>query len=118
MNKVASVKEYIAALDKAPKKRLRELRNIIREAAPEAEEVISYSMPAFKLNGAVLVWYAAFKEHVGFYPKASGIAAFKAELAGYKASKGTIQFPFEKPIPARLVKKIVRFRIKENETKS
>jgi len=118
MNKVASVEEYIAVLDKAPKKRLRELRNIIREEAPEAEEVISYNMPAFKLNGAVLVWYAAFKEHVGFYPKASGIAAFKAELEGYKASKGAIQFPFEKPIPARLVKKIVRFRIKENEAKS
>ena len=118
MKRFARAEEYIAALDKVPKKRLRELRKIIREAAPKAEEVISYGIPAFKLNGAVLVWYAAFKEHVGFYPKASGIAAFKAELAGYKASKGAIQFPFEKPIPARLVKKIVRFRIKENEAKS
>jgi len=118
MKKLASVDEYMAALDAAPRRRLRELRKIIREAAPKAEEAISYGIPAFKLNEAVLVWYAAFKEHVGFYPKASGVAAFKAELAGYKASKGAIQFPFEKPIPARLVKKIVRFRIKENEAKS
>lgn len=118
MKKFTSVDDYIAALDAVPRRKLRELRSIIRETAPNAEEVISYGIPAFRLNGAVLVWYAAFKEHVGFYPKASGIAAFKAELAGYKASKGAIQFPFEKPIPARLVKKIVRFRIKENEAKS
>lgn len=118
MKKFTSVDEYIAALDAAPRRRLRELRKIIREVAPKAEEVISYGIPAFKLNGAALVWYAAFKEHVGFYPKASGIAAFGSELAGYKSSKGAIQFPFGKPIPTPLVKKIVRFRIKENEIKS
>ncbi|MGH9572314.1 MAG: iron chaperone [Candidatus Acidiferrales bacterium] len=118
MKKFASVDEYIAALHGLTKERLRELRKIIREAAPDAEEVISYSMPALKSNGALLVWYAVFKEHIGFYPKASGIAAFKSELVGYKTSKGAIQFPLEKAIPARLVKKIVRFRVKENEAKS
>lgn len=118
MKKFKSVDEYIAALDKAPKERLKELRKIIRDAAPKAEEVISYNIPAFKSNGALLVWYAAFKEHIGFYPKASGIAAFKSELTGYKTSKGAIQFPIAKTIPAGLVKRIVKFRIKENEAKS
>lgn len=92
MKKLASVDEYMAALDAAPRRRLRELRKIIREAAPKAEEAISYGIPAFKLNGAVLVWYAAFKEHVGFYPKASGIAAFKSELAAYKLPKARSSF--------------------------
>ena len=115
MKKFKSVQEYMAALDKAPKQRLQELRKIIRDAAPKAEEVISYNMPAFRWKGALLAWYAAFKEHIGFYPKASGIAAFKSELTGYKTSKGAIQFPLRKPIPTGLVKKIVKFRIKEND---
>ncbi len=118
MKKFKTVEEYVAALDKTPKQRLQELRKIIREAAPEAEEVISYSIPAFKSSGALLVWYAAFKEHIGFYPKASGIAAFKSELARYKTSKGAIQFPITKPIPASLVKKIVKFRVRQNEARS
>lgn len=118
MKKFKHVEEYIAALEEAPKARLKELRKIIREAAPKAEEVISYNIPAFKWNGALLVWYAAFKGHIGFYPKASGIAAFKSELAGYKTSKGAIQFPLEKPIPPGLVKKIVKFRMKENDAKA
>jgi uncharacterized protein YdhG (YjbR/CyaY superfamily) len=76
--------------------------------------MISYNMPAFKRNG-MLVWYAAFKTHIGFYPRAAAIASFKKELANYKTSKGAIQFPIEAPIPAGLVKKIAKFRLKENE---
>jgi uncharacterized protein YdhG (YjbR/CyaY superfamily) len=93
---------------------LESLRKTIRQAAPQAEEIIHYNMPALQWNG-VLVWYAAFEEHIGFYPRASAIAAFKKELAGYKTSKGAIQFPMDKAIPAALVKKIVKFRIRENE---
>jgi len=89
------------------------MRQTIRRAAPEAEEAISYQIPAFKLNGN-LVWFAAFKNHIGFYPMITGIQAFKKELSPYKGAKGSVQFPMEKPIPYDLVKKIVLFRRKEN----
>ena len=92
---------------------LEELRRAVREAAPEAEEVISYQMPAFKQNG-ILVWFAAFKNHIWFFPKVSAIEAFKEELSEYELSEGTIRFPLNKPIPIELVKKIVKFRVKEN----
>jgi len=108
------VDEYFSALPKTVRDTLESLRKTIRQAAPQAEEVIHYNMPAFKWNG-MLVWYAAFKEHIGFYPRSSAIVAFKDDLAGYKTSKGAIQFPIEKGIPAGLVKKIVKFRVKENE---
>ncbi len=111
-----TVDEYLSALPKAARAAMTDLRETIRKTAPHAEEVISYNMPAFKSDG-MLVWYAAFKKHIGLYPKASAIAAFKGELASYKTSKGAIQFPFEKPIPHALVKKIVKFRLKENETR-
>jgi uncharacterized protein YdhG (YjbR/CyaY superfamily) len=118
MKKFETVDEYVAALPKAAKERLEELRTAIRRAAPHSEEAISYNMPAFKANGSLLVWYAAFKKHVGFYPKASGIAAFKKELSAYKTLKGAIQFPLERPIPVGLVQKIVKFRARENSAKS
>ena len=89
------------------------MRQAIKDAAPEAEEVISYQMPAFKQNG-ILVWFAAFKSHIGFFPKAAAVEAFKKELSGYEVSKGTVRFPLDKPIPFDLVKKIVEFRVKEN----
>jgi uncharacterized protein YdhG (YjbR/CyaY superfamily) len=111
-----SVEEYLSALPQTAREGLESLRKTIRQAAPQAEEIIHYNMPALQWNG-VLVWYAAFKEHVGFYPRASAIAAFKKELKSYKTSKGVIQFPMDKAIPAALVKKIVKFRIKENEQK-
>ena len=78
--------------------------------------MISYNMPAFKWNG-MLVWYGAHTEHIGFYPRSSAIAAFEDDLAGYKTSKGAIQFPIDKPIPTALVKKIVKFRLAENARK-
>lgn len=114
MKKFETVDEYLAALPEDVSGALSGLRKIIKQAAPQAEEVISYSMPAFRYQG-MLVWYAAFKEHIGFYPKASGILAFKRELARYKTSKGAIQLPLQEAIPADLVRKIVKFRVKENE---
>jgi uncharacterized protein YdhG (YjbR/CyaY superfamily) len=116
MKTFKTVDEYFSGLPKSTRDSMQKLREIIRQVAPKAEEVISYNIPAFKWNG-MLVWYAAFKKHIGFYPKASGIAAFKDELADYKTSKGAIQFPLEEGIPVNLVKKIVKFRLKENERK-
>jgi uncharacterized protein YdhG (YjbR/CyaY superfamily) len=92
---------------------LEKMRKTIRKAAPDAVEAISYQIPTFKLNGN-LVWFAAFKNHIGFYPRSSGIEAFKKELSPYKVAKGSVQFPIDKPIPYDLVKKIVIFRVKEN----
>ena len=114
MKHLKTVDEYFSALPKKQRDILEGLRKTIRQAAPQAEEVISYNMPAFKWNG-VLVWYAAYKEHIGLYPRPSAIKAFTKELAGYKTSKGAIQFPIEQGIPTNLVKKIVKFRLKENE---
>ena len=108
-----TIDEYIAIFPENVQSILEELRQAIKESAPEAEELISYQMPAFKLNG-ILVWFAAFKNHVGFYPKISAIEAFKEELSGHEVGKGTIRFPLNKPIPLDLVKKIVRYRVKEN----
>jgi uncharacterized protein YdhG (YjbR/CyaY superfamily) len=108
-----TIDEYIATFPENVQIILEELRQAISESAPEAEEAISYQMPAFKLNG-ILVWFAAFKNHVGFYPKTSAIEAFKEELSGYEISKGTIRFPINKPVPLDLVKKIVRYRVKQN----
>jgi uncharacterized protein YdhG (YjbR/CyaY superfamily) len=116
MKKYASVEEYIAAMPAEARTKLQSLRKAIHQAAPEAEEVISNNMPAFKWNG-MLVWYGAHTQHIGLYPKASAMAAFKDDLAAYKTSKGAIQFPIDKPIPAALVKKIVKFRVKENSRK-
>jgi uncharacterized protein YdhG (YjbR/CyaY superfamily) len=105
--------EYIGAFPKNVQDILQKLRGVIRESAPQAEEAISYGIPTFKLNGN-LVHFAAYKNHIGFYPTSSAIMAFKKKLSPYKQSKGTVQFPIDKPIPLDLVKKIVRFRVKEN----
>ncbi len=105
--------EYIAAFPKEVQDILERLRQAIREAAPEAEETISYGMPAFKLNGP-LVYFAAFKNHIGFYPTSSGITVFHKEISSYKQGRGSVQFPINEPVPFDLVKKIVKFRAKEN----
>jgi uncharacterized protein YdhG (YjbR/CyaY superfamily) len=106
------IDQYIAGFPDHTRELLTQLRKTIQTAAPEAKEVISWSMPAFKQNG-ILVFYAAYKNHIGFYPTASGIEAFKTELSSYKWSKGTIQFPLDKPLPLELITKIVRHRILE-----
>jgi uncharacterized protein YdhG (YjbR/CyaY superfamily) len=111
-----TIDEYIATFPKNIQKILQELRQATRDAAPEAEEAISYQMPTFKLNGN-LVYFAAFKNHIGFYPTSSAIEAFKEELSDYKVSKGTVRFPLNKPIPLDLVKKMVSYRVKENLNK-
>jgi len=108
-----NIDEYIATFPKNVQIILEELRQAVREAAPEAKEVISYQMPAFKQKG-ILIWFAAYENHIGFYPTASGIEAFKEKLSAYETSKGTVRFPLNKPIPSDLVKEIVLFRVKEN----
>ncbi|MGD0794266.1 MAG: DUF1801 domain-containing protein [Dehalococcoidales bacterium] len=108
-----TIDEYINTFPGDVQRILEKMRHTIRTAAPEAIEAISYQMPTYKLNGN-LVHFAAFKNHIGFYPTPSGIEAFKNELSPYKGSKGAVQFPIEKPIPYDLVKKIVLFRVKEN----
>ena len=111
----ATVDEYIAAQPENAAKLLTQMRELIRQAAPQAKELVSYNMPAFK-TGRMLVYYAAHKAHIGFYP-ASVVAmnAFAPELTAYKTSKGAIQFPFEKGIPEALVGNIVRYRLDEND---
>jgi uncharacterized protein YdhG (YjbR/CyaY superfamily) len=108
-----TIDQYIANFLPNIQAILQQIRQAIHETAPDAEETISYQMPAFKQNG-VLVYFAAFKDHIGFFPTGSGVEAFKDKLSSYKTSKGTIQFPLDKPIPLDLVKEIVRFRVSEN----
>lgn len=108
-----SIDEYIHVFPLEVQKKLKELRDVIKAAAPEAEEKISYQMPTFYLNGN-LVHFAAYKNHIGFYPSPSGIEAFQLELSVYKGAKGSVQFPIEKPLPYELIRKIVRFRVEEN----
>jgi len=111
--KFSSINEYIATFPKEFQGKLEELRQVIKEAAPQAKEAISYQMPAFKLNGN-LVWFAAYKNHIGFYPTALGIEKFRDKLSAYETSKGTVKFPLNEPLPIDLIKDIVRFRVKEN----
>jgi uncharacterized protein YdhG (YjbR/CyaY superfamily) len=111
-----TIDDYINTFPANVQRILQDLRQIIRESAPEAEETISYQMPTFKLNGN-LVHFAAYKNHIGFYPAPSGIEAFKEELAPYPLSKGAIRFPLGEPIPLDLVRKIVKFRVQEQLAK-
>ncbi len=92
---------------------MKQVRETIRKAAPEAEETINYGLPTFKLNGN-LVHFGAFKKHIGFYPAPSGITAFSEELSVYEGAKGSVKFPLDQPMPLKLIEKIVRFRVAEN----
>ncbi|MEH7524795.1 DUF1801 domain-containing protein [Bacillus sp. JJ1503] len=112
-----SIDEYILQYPQEIQEILNTIRKVIKESAPNAEEKISYAMPTFALNGN-LVHFAAFKNHIGLYPTASGINTFKQELSGYKTSKGAVQFPIGKPIPYGLISKIVKFRVDENKRKA
>jgi len=111
-----NVDDYIAGFPAGTQKMLLSLRHAIRKAAPGSEETISYQMPAYKYHG-MLVYFAGYKNHIGFYPTSTGIKNFKKELAGYKVSKGTIQFPLDKPVPLKLIASITKFRMKENLAK-
>ena len=112
-----SVDEYITSFPKDVQAKLEELRRFIRRIVPEAEERISYQMPAYFLNG-VLVYFGGHSHHIGFYPTSSGIRAFEKEISNYKHSKGAIQFPFAQPLPTALIEKIVRHRINENQKRT
>jgi uncharacterized protein YdhG (YjbR/CyaY superfamily) len=116
-NKVTyeNIDDYISAFEPVIQDILQQIRVVIKEAAPDAKEKISYQMPTFEFYGN-LVHFAAFKNHIGFYPAPSGIEHFQEELAMYKWAKGSVQFPFNKPIPYDLIRKIVMFRVSENRS--
>jgi uncharacterized protein YdhG (YjbR/CyaY superfamily) len=116
MKEYTDINTYIANYPKDVQLLLKKMRATIKKAAPKAEEAISYGIPTYKLNGN-LVHFGAFKGHVSFFPTASGTAAFKKEISKYKVTKGTVQFPLDKPLPLGLITKIVRFRVKENSKK-
>lgn len=115
--KIETIDDYITAQPLEKRASLEKFRIIIQKAAPKATEVISYGMPAFKQEG-ILVYFAAFKNHYGFFPTASPIIVFKKELLPYKTSKGAIQFPVEKPLPVKLIQAIVKYRIAQNKEKA
>ncbi len=112
-----TIDEYIASFPKDIQQLLNTMRTTIQKAAPKAEEAIKYAMPTYVQDGN-LVHFAAFKNHIGFYPAPDGITSFKKELAAYKTSKGAIQFPLDKPIPVGLVREIVKYRVKMNGEKA
>ena len=112
-----TIDEYIAGFPKDVQAILKKVRATIRKAAPDAEEKISYRMPAFAQKGA-LVYFAAHTKHLGFYPTSRGIAAFQKELSAYEGGKGSVQFPYDKPVPYGLIERIVKFRVKENLEKA
>ena len=112
-----TIDEYIANFPKGVRETLQELRATIKNAAPEAEEAISYQMPTFKLKGN-LVHFAAYKNHIGFYPTPSGIEKFKEELSAYEGAKGSVKFPIDQPLPLDTIAKIVKFRVTENLEKA
>jgi uncharacterized protein YdhG (YjbR/CyaY superfamily) len=119
MNKTTpkNIDEYIANFPAHIQRILQELRETIRKAAPEAEEIISYQMPTFKLKG-ILVHFAAHTNHIGFYPTPSGIENFKEELSDYESAKGSVKFPIDQPLPLDTITKIVNFRVHENLEKA
>ena len=109
----ANVDEYISGFPRPTAELLDQIRETIRKIVPTAEECMSYAIPSYKLNG-MLVSFAGYGKHIGFYPGAGGIAAFKKELSVYKGAKGSVQFPLDQPLPLKLVERIVKFRVKEN----
>ncbi len=111
-----SINQYIDSFPEATKKKLVQMKKIIRKNAPQAEEKISYAIPTFFLNGN-LVHFAGFDKHIGFYPGPTGISAFQKQIAKYTYAKGSVQFPLDQPLPTQLIEKIVQFRVKENMKK-
>jgi uncharacterized protein YdhG (YjbR/CyaY superfamily) len=114
-----SVDDYLAAQPESAQRILGRVRSAIRKAMPEAEEVISYKIPAYKLHGRVVLYFAGWKEHYSLYPASGGLVAeFRDELAPYELSKGTIRFPLSQPVPAKLIERIAKFRAQEAATRS
>lgn len=113
---ITTIDKYIRTFPHDTRRILERLKEIVHEAAPDAQEAIRYGIPTFRLNGN-LVHFAAYRDHIGFYPAPSGIEAFRDELAPYIHGKGTVRFPIDKPIPYDLVRKIVTYRVKENREK-
>lgn len=107
---------YISGFPDETQALLRQVYTAVRSAAPDAQEGISYGMPAFKLNGKPLVYFAAFARHIGFYATPTGHQEFAAELSRYKQGKGSVQFPLDEPMPLDLITRITRFRVMENQT--
>lgn len=105
--------EYIAGFPKEVQAILEQVRATIKQVAPDAEEAISYGIPTFRLHKTYLVYFAGFKNHVGFYPTPTGGEAFKEELSGYKTGKGSVQFPLDKPMPLDLIARITQFRMEQ-----
>ena len=112
-NRFETIDQYIKTFPKDVQEILEKIRKTIHEAAPEANETISYQMPAFKLNGKNLVYFAAWKNHIGFYATPGGNKAFKKELSPYQGAKGSVQFPLDQPMPYDLIKQIAIFRAEE-----
>lgn len=112
MNTVA---EYINSFDKETQQKLNALRELITKTVPESTERICMGIPTYDLNGKWLVHFAAFKKHIGFYPDPDGILAFQDRLKGYKTSKGTVQFPLNKPLPMELIREIIEYRVKSQQ---
>jgi uncharacterized protein YdhG (YjbR/CyaY superfamily) len=112
-----SIDEYIAEFPAATQTALGEMRALIRASAPDAAETMSYAIPTFDLNGRHLVHFAGYDRHVGFYPTASGIAAFDDELTQYKRGRGSVQLPLDRPLPTDLIRRIVEFRVAEERAR-
>jgi uncharacterized protein YdhG (YjbR/CyaY superfamily) len=111
-----NIDDYVDRFPKHVRQLLQKMRRTIQAAAPQAKETISYRMPAFTLD-RILVYFAAHRSHIGFYPGAGAIAAFRKQLSAYKGAKGSVQFPFAEPLPLTLVRRIVKFRVKQNLSK-
>lgn len=114
MKTFSNVDEYLQQFEDETLEHLHTMRKLIRETAPEAEESISYGMPAYKFNGKPLVYFAGYKSHIGFYATPTGHEAFAKELSKYKQGKGSVQFPLNEPLPVKLITEIVKFRLAEN----
>ncbi|MFA6391312.1 MAG: DUF1801 domain-containing protein [Patescibacteria group bacterium] len=114
MKDFKTINDYIKSFPESTQVLLKKMRKTITEAAPTADEAIRYGMPTFRLNDRNLVHFAGYAKHIGFYPAPSGIIAFKKELFNFKTSKGAIQFPISEELPLALIKKIVKYRVKEN----
>lgn len=117
MDNISTIDEYISQYPPEIQEKLKQMRSVIKNTIPDSLEKISWNMPTFFIDKGSIVYFGAFKNHIGFFPTPSGVEKFKDELIDYKTSKGTIQFPYSKPIPETLVAKITKFRYLEVENK-